>query len=50
MIHNNLVYIKISENLVITLKNLNGVPSLLLLGHIVNGGFLDMSDGMLDTA
>jgi len=38
------------KHLVIPLKNLNCIPSLLLFGKRVNGGFLDMSDSMLNRA
>ena len=38
------------NDLFVALKDLDSVPSLLLLGHIVNANFLDMCDSVLYTA
>ncbi len=38
------------QNLVVPLEDLDGVPALLLLGHIVDGGLLDVGDGVLHGA
>jgi len=38
------------EHLIVALEDLDGVPALLLLGHIVDGGLLDVRDGVLHGA
>ncbi len=40
--------IELFKNLVITLKNLDGIPALLLFGHIVHNGLFNVSDRMLN--
>ena len=42
--------VELFKNLIITLKNLDGVPSLLLLGDIVENSFFNMSDSVFNTA
>ncbi|CDE04816.1 unknown [Anaerotruncus sp. CAG:390] len=42
-------YLELIEHLIIAFEDLDGVPSLLLLGQTVNRSFLDVSDRMLDT-
>ncbi len=36
------------ENLIVSLEDLDRVPALLLLGHVMDDGFLDMGDRVLD--
>ena len=50
MLKNCFVYIERSKNLVVSLKYLDGVPSLLLLGKSVNGSLLNVSKCMLNNA
>ena len=38
------------EHLIVALEDLDGIPALLLLGHIVDGGLLDVRDGVLHGA
>ena len=42
--------VELFKNLIITLKNLDGVPSLLLLGDIVENSFFNMSDSVFNAA
>ncbi len=48
MIEGLLAQAELLQDLIIALKDLDRVPSLLLLGHIMNAGFFDMRDRMLD--
>ena len=50
MLKGELVDIKARKHLVIALKDLDGVPSLLLFGQVMDGGLLDMSDRVLNAA
>ena len=42
--------VQLGQYLVVALKDLDGVPALLLLGHAVHGGLLDMGDSVLHRA
>ena len=42
--------VQLLKHLAVALKNLDGEPALLLFGHGVQGGFLDVRDGVLDGA
>ena len=48
--HGLLGQTQLLHHLVVTLEDLDGVPTLLLLGHAVNGGFLDVGNGVLHRA
>ena len=50
MLHNLRIDIQIFKHLVVALKNLHGIPTLLLLGQSVNGCFLDMCKRMFNRA
>ena len=46
----SLIDIQGGKHLIITLKDLDGIPALLLFGHIVHGGLLDMRQCVLYAA
>jgi len=46
----SLIDIQGGKHLIIALKDLDGVPALLLFGHIVHGGFLNVGQGVLYAA
>ena len=46
----SLIDIQGGKHLIITLKDLDGVPALLLFGHIVHGGFLNVRQCVLHAA
>jgi len=48
--HGVLGQVQLLHHLVVPLKDLDGVPALLLLGQAVNGGLLDVGNGMLHRA
>ena len=48
--HGLLGQTQLLHHLIVTLEDLDGVPTLLLLGHAVNGGFLDVGNGVLHRA
>ena len=48
--HNVLGDAQLGEDLVVPLKDLNGVPALLLLRHVVHGGLLNVGNGVLHGA
>ena len=48
MLHSAFGDIKLSQNLIIALKNFYSIPTLLLFGLIVNGSLLNMSESMLN--
>ena len=48
--HGLLGQTQLLHHLVVTLEDLDGVPTLLLLGQAVNGGFLDVGNGVLHRA
>ena len=42
--------LQLFEHLVVALEDLDGVPALLLLGHVVHDSLFDVGDGVLDRA
>ena len=50
MLKGRLVEVELCKHLVVALKNLYGVPSLLLLGESVDGGLFNVRESVLDGA
>ena len=48
--HDGGVDLQLLQHLVVTLEDLDGVPALLLLGHVMYSGLLDVGDGVLHGA